>query len=86
MHSKEKDEACLSFLEEIFTKSIHRGGVGLHLFFLRLRLFKGATFIPDSIAAQTRKLKHEKIFPWKKFDFMKIEIQLYKILGLILLE
>ena len=27
MHSKEKDEACLGFLEEIFTKSVHRGGV-----------------------------------------------------------
>ena len=23
----EKNEACLSFLEEIFTKSVHRGGV-----------------------------------------------------------
>ena len=84
VHSKEKDDACLSFLEEIFTKSVHRGGVGLHLFFLSN--FLEATFIPDSIAAQTRKLKHEKILPWKKFDFMKIEIQLYKILGLILLE
>jgi hypothetical protein len=28
VHSKEKDEACLGFLEEIFTKSVHRGGVG----------------------------------------------------------
>ena len=27
MHSKEKDEARLSFLEEVFTKSVHRGGV-----------------------------------------------------------
>ena len=27
VHSKEKDEACLGFLEEIFTKSVHRGGV-----------------------------------------------------------
>ena len=27
MHSKERDEVCLSFLEEIFTKSVHRGGV-----------------------------------------------------------
>ena len=27
MHSKEKYEACLGFLEEIFTKSVHRGGV-----------------------------------------------------------
>ena len=25
--SKEKNEACLSFLENIFTKSVHRGGV-----------------------------------------------------------
>ena len=24
----EKNEVCLSFLEEIFTKSVHRGGVG----------------------------------------------------------
>ena len=27
VHSKEKDEACLGFLEEIFIKSVHRGGV-----------------------------------------------------------
>jgi hypothetical protein len=27
VHSKERDEVCLSFLEEIFTKSVHRGGV-----------------------------------------------------------
>ena len=27
VHSKEKNEACLGFLEEIFTKSVHRGGV-----------------------------------------------------------
>ena len=27
--SKEKDEACHSFLENIFTKSVHRGGVAL---------------------------------------------------------
>ena len=27
VHSKEKDEACLGFLEEIFTKFVHRGGV-----------------------------------------------------------
>ena len=27
MHSKKKDEACLGFLEEFFTKSVHRGGV-----------------------------------------------------------
>ena len=27
MRSKEKDEACHSFLEDIFTKSVHRGGV-----------------------------------------------------------
>ena len=27
VHSKEKDKACLGFLEEIFTKSVHRGGV-----------------------------------------------------------
>ena len=27
MCSKEKDEACHSFLEDIFTKSVHRGGV-----------------------------------------------------------
>ena len=25
--SNEKDEACLSFIREIFTKSVHRGGV-----------------------------------------------------------
>ena len=25
---KGKNEACLSFLENIFTKSVHRGGVG----------------------------------------------------------
>ena len=25
----EKNEVCLSFLEEIFTKSVHRGGVEL---------------------------------------------------------
>ena len=25
--TKEKDEACLGFLENIFTKSVHRGGV-----------------------------------------------------------
>ena len=30
MHSKEKDEACLSFLEKNFTKSVHRGGVECH--------------------------------------------------------
>ena len=29
VHSKEKDEGCLGFLEEIFTKSVHRGGVYL---------------------------------------------------------
>ena len=28
VHSKEKDEACLSFLVKFFTKSLHRGGVG----------------------------------------------------------
>ena len=27
MHSKEKDELCPSFEVEIFTKSLHRGGV-----------------------------------------------------------
>ena len=27
VHSKKKDEACLSFLVNIFTKSIQRGGV-----------------------------------------------------------
>ena len=27
VRSKEKDEACHSFLENIFTKSVHRGGV-----------------------------------------------------------
>ena len=27
VHSKEKDEAYLGFLENIFTKSAHRGGV-----------------------------------------------------------
>ena len=27
VHSKEKDEACLGFLVNIFTKSVHRGGV-----------------------------------------------------------
>ena len=29
--SNEKDEACFGFLEEIFTKSVHRGGVMCHL-------------------------------------------------------
>ena len=27
VHSKEKDETCLTFLVKIFTKSLHRGGV-----------------------------------------------------------
>ena len=27
VHSKEKNQACVSFLENIFTKSVHRGGV-----------------------------------------------------------
>ena len=27
VHSKERDEACLGFLVNIFTKSVHRGGV-----------------------------------------------------------
>ena len=27
VHSKEKDEACISFLVNIFTKSVHRKGV-----------------------------------------------------------
>jgi hypothetical protein len=27
VHSKEKDEACLDILVNIFTKSVHRGGV-----------------------------------------------------------
>ena len=35
MGSKEKNEACLSFLENIFTKSVHRGGVSFP-FFLEL--------------------------------------------------
>ena len=39
-----------------------------------------------SVAAQTRKLKHEEIFSSKYVFFVKIEIQIYKILGLILLE
>ena len=29
VHSKEKDEACLSFPVKIFTKSLHRGGVNV---------------------------------------------------------
>ena len=29
VYSKEKYEACLGFLVKIFTKSLHRGGVGL---------------------------------------------------------
>ena len=38
----EKNEVCLSFLEEIFTKSVHRGGVtcvaGMYrIFFFRLQ-------------------------------------------------
>ena len=28
LHSKEKDELCPGFEVEIFTKSLHRGGVG----------------------------------------------------------
>ena len=53
VHSKEKDEACLSFLVNIFTKSVHRGGVhhlshsvsgiainGAHCYFTRLNLKK----------------------------------------------
>ena len=31
VRSKEKDEACLSFLEDISTKSVHRGGVDCYL-------------------------------------------------------
>ena len=31
VHSKEKDEACHSFLVKIFTKSVHRGGVEMLL-------------------------------------------------------
>ena len=27
VHSKEKDKSCLGFLDEIFTKFVHRGGV-----------------------------------------------------------
>ena len=39
VHSKEKDEACLGFLENIFTKSVHRGGVkGAHLMYFYYRL------------------------------------------------
>ena len=40
MHSKEKDEACLGLLEEIFTKSVHRGGV----FFIKKNPKEGTFF------------------------------------------
>ena len=60
MHSKEKDEACLSFLEEIFTKSVHRGGVWYPEDFSQAPFKKGAHRALDDIRESIEELKYYK--------------------------
>ena len=63
MHSKEKDEACLSFLVNIFTKSVHRGGVrGLLLKGLLLKgLFLKGLLLKTNDLMKIKKRKSEHL-------------------------
>ena len=45
----EKNEACLSFLEEIFTKSVHRGGVVIEASFSAASLYLLTRFLSKHI-------------------------------------